>query len=499
MIPVTADFPTGPPLAEIVHASRDEIIARWTARVRRELGDELPEPELVDSVPALLERLEDAIRGTGPASPRAARAQGVAETAARHGAQRAAIGVDLDRVVREHALLADVILDVVQEHGLVPSVGEVRALMRVVSMTVAEAVTEHVAETDRVARESSDRLRAIADHAPAAIFVRDARGRFAFVNAMCAELLGRRREEILGRTYDDVLSPELVAYFRPIEERVERGETVELEGRFPTARGERVVHVVKFPLPGEPGAICVIGLDVTERTQAERRLQQAHEFEQQLIGIVSHDLRTPLGTIVLGAKALLARGDLQERQASGVARLLAAAEQASRMIRDLLDLARARVGPGIPIQPRTVDLRAVLARALEDYRATYPDREIRLAAEGDLAGCWDADRLVQALGNLVTNAVKYGAPGSEIAVALEGTPDAVRLSVHSMGEPIPAAVLPTLFHPGARHAADPADGGLGLGLFIVERIAAAHGGTVSVSSTREDGTTFTLTLPRRGA
>lgn len=498
MTAVATDLlPAGPPLAQMLHGARQEIVERWVQVVRRELGDDLPAPELIDSVPELLERMAEAVRGAGPSSPSAARAHGLSATAAEHGAQRAAIGVGLDRVVREYALLVDVILDVVQEHGLVPSVVEVRALMRVVSMTVAEAVAEHVAERDRQSRESAERLREIADHAPVAIFVRDALGRFAFVNASFAELLGRAREEIVGRTYDEVLSPELVAYFRSSDARVERGETVELEDGFPTAEGERVVHMVKFPLPGEPGAVGVIGLDVTERKQAERRIQQAHEFEQQLIGIVSHDLRTPLGTIVLGARALLARGDLHGAHATGVARLLGAAEKASRMIRDLLDLARARVGPGIPIRRRTVELGSVVSQAVEELRAAYPDRAIRLAGEGDLVGSWDEDRIVQALGNLVTNAVKYGAPGSEITVALEGGSDAVRISVHNRGDPIPAAVLPTLFHPGARHATDPTDRGLGLGLYIVERIAAAHGGTASVSSTRDDGTTFIVTLPRR--
>jgi PAS domain S-box-containing protein len=487
-----------PALHEIVGAQRPEILRRWKERVRRELGEHLPEPELVDSLPALLDQVEKALRTTASSRPADA-SRAVGSLAGRHGAQRAALGVGIDALVWEYGILRDVILDLVEERGLLPTLDEVRALARVVSDIVADAVSAHAAEGDRRYREATERLRALADHAPVAVLVRDARGRFAFANATAAGLLGRAPDEIVGRTYEEVLSPGLVAYFAPLDARVERGETLEMEDRVPTAQGERVFHIVKFPLRGEPGAIGVIGIDVTDRNSAERRLEQAVEFEKQLVAIVSHDLRTPLGTISLTAGTLLAREDLAEPARRGLSRILSAVEQAARMIRDLLDLGRARLAGGIPIDRRQVDVAPLAARLVDEHRAAWPDREIRLAVTGDTAGRWDPDRVVQALGNLVTNAAKYGARGTPISVALQGSWDALRLSVHNLGDPIPAEVLPTLFHPGARHAANRRDGGLGLGLFIVERIAAAHGGTVSVSSTREAGTTFTVLIPRDGS
>jgi PAS domain S-box-containing protein len=448
-------------------------------------------------MPALLDQVEGALR-TSPASRPADARRAAGSLAGKHGMQRAALGVGIDALVWEYGILRDVILDLVEEQGLLPTLDEVRALARVVSGVVAEAVSAHAAEEDRRYREAAERLRALADHAPLAVLVRDARGRFAFANATAARLLGRPQDQIVGRTYEEILSPGVAASFAPLDARAERGETVELEDRVQTAEGERVFHVVEFPVPGEPGAIGIVGLDVTDRTNAERRLQQAVEFEKQLVAIVSHDLRTPLGTISLTAGTLLARDDLPEPGRRGLTRILSAVEQAARMIRDLLDLGRARLAGGIPIERRDVDVAPPVARLVEEQRVAWPGREIRLAVAGETAGRWDPDRIVQALGNLLTNAAKYGAPGTPIAVSLEGSPDGLRLSVHNLGEPIPAAALPTLFHPGARHGADRRDGGLGLGLFIVERIAAAHGGTVSVSSSREAGTTFTVVVPRAG-
>jgi PAS domain S-box-containing protein len=480
-------------LHEIVAAQRAEILRRWCARMRDELGEQLPEPELVDSLPALLDEVERTLRAAGPSHPADAR-RAVRSLAGRHGTQRAALGVGIDDLVWEYGILRDVVLDLVGERGLLPTLDEVRALARVVSTIVADAVSAHAAERDRRFREATERLHALADHAPVAILVRDAAGRFAFANSAAAQLLGRAPGELVGRAYDEVLPPRLAAYLAPPDAEAGRGETIELEDRFPTALGERVYRMLRFPLP-EPGAIGVVGVDVTDRRSAERRLEQAVEFEQQLVAIVSHDLRTPLGTISLAAHALLAQGGLGEPQRRGLSRILSAVEQAVRMIRDLLDLGRARLAGGIPVERREVDARPLAERVVEEQRAAWPDRELRLDVAGDTAGRWDPDRLVQALGNLVTNAAKYGAPGTPISVALDGTGDALRLSVHNRGEPIPADALPTLFHAG-RRAADRRDGGLGLGLFIVERIAAAHGGSVSVSSTREAGTTFTVVLPR---
>jgi signal transduction histidine kinase len=124
---------------------------------------------------------------------------------------------------------------------------------------------------------------------------------------------------------------------------------------------------------------------------------------------------------------------------------------------------------------------------------------VQVETGGDLWGAWDADRLTQALTNLVGNAIQHGAPGTPVRVAARGLPDEVTLSVHNAGPPIPedrqAAIFREGERVGGRASADRRH--QGLGLYIVERIVAAHGGSVSVRSSAAEGTTFTISLPRK--
>jgi signal transduction histidine kinase len=229
--------------------------------------------------------------------------------------------------------------------------------------------------------------------------------------------------------------------------------------------------------------------------RAEDQLRQAQAFEQRLIAIVSHDLRNPLNAILLGARALLARGELSERDATAMGRIRSAGERATRLIRDLLDLTRARLGGGIPVEPLPTDLAAVARGVVDELRPSFPDREIRLEAPQPCPGRWDPDRLAQTIGNLVTNALKYGDPAAPVRIRITCEQEA-RIEVHNEGEPIPEAIRPGLFDPWERGArgVDPS-GSVGLGLYIVERIAAAHGGRVELDSAAGRGTTFTVVLP----
>lgn len=237
-----------------------------------------------------------------------------------------------------------------------------------------------------------------------------------------------------------------------------------------------------------------------QRRQAEARsrtLQEQVQFADLFVGIVSHDLRNPLNVIRLNA-AMLARTPLGQDQAQRVGRIESSAAASERLIHDLLDLTRARLAGGIPVTRRAGDLAAILRHPVEELQAAHPERTFRLAAQGDGRGQWDADRLAQAVGNLLRNAVVHGHPQSPIDVRLDDRGPWVDVAVHNEGPPIPPGLLPVLFEPMRQ---GPRDGGtgdrsIGLGLFIVEQIARAHGGTVACHSAQGEGTTFTLTLPR---
>lgn len=265
-------------------------------------------------------------------------------------------------------------------------------------------------------------------------------------------------------------------------------DEVERAGARPTVREVRILTDVMTT-----GIAESVRKFIADR---EESLRQLHAFEQQLVGIVSHDLRNPLNVVLLGASSMLARGDLSDMDRTAVARIRSAAERATRLIGDLLDLTQARLGEEMPLRLREADLEVMARQVIEETRAVFPGREIRLEIAAPCGGRWDPNRVAQVIENLVTNALKYGRAGTPVTVRLTPTEHEIQLCVHNLGEPIPPAALATIFEPGGRASDDPTGRSVGLGLFIVDRIAAAHGGRVEVSSSADEGTTFTVHLPR---
>jgi phosphoserine phosphatase RsbU/P len=228
------------------------------------------------------------------------------------------------------------------------------------------------------------------------------------------------------------------------------------------------------------------------------RLDETGEFRERLIGIVSHDLRNPISAILLGATLMLRQSDLDARATQTVIRMQSAAQRASRMIADLLDYTQAHLGGGIRVTRSPGDLHAVARQVVEEIAGTHLDRTIELTHEGDARGLWDGDRAAQALGNLVSNAVSYSPRNTPVIVKVIGAAENVALSVHNRGTVIPPDRLRHIFQPMQRlsNELSSASRSVGLGLYIVEKIVAAHEGTVHVASSEADGTTFTMTLPR---
>ena len=264
---------------------------------------------------------------------------------------------------------------------------------------------------------------------------------------------------------------------------------------------DRVMHGAAAPVlvGGQVVGAVSVSTDLTERTVAERSLRERAHFEQQLIGIVGHDLRSPLQSILLSATVLLRQEELDARALRNVTRIRTAAERAERMIRDLLDFTQARLGGGIPIERKEVDVHALIREVVDEMEANFPERELRVKLEGERHARLDRDRMAQVLTNLLTNALKYSPEGSPVRVSAEGRPEALVLTVRNAGEPVPAERLPHLFKPMQRatHVEDKTGRSVGLGLFIVQHLVEAHGGTVRVSSSLEEGTAFTVHLPRQ--
>jgi phosphoserine phosphatase RsbU/P len=236
--------------------------------------------------------------------------------------------------------------------------------------------------------------------------------------------------------------------------------------------------------------------------QAQAEIQRQHAaasdralFAEQMVGIVSHDLRNPLSAILMSAH-LLERGELTANQRTVLGRINNSTARAQRMIADLLDFTQARIGTGLSLTRSQMQLHQLVSDSLEELATAFPGRQISHVAEGTGECFADADRLIQLIGNLVSNAFAYGAPDRPVRVASTCTADGASIRVANDGEPIPPELLQTLFDPMVRGA----DGGgarsVGLGLFIVRAIARAHDGDVEVSSSLEDGTVFTVRMPQ---
>ena len=237
-----------------------------------------------------------------------------------------------------------------------------------------------------------------------------------------------------------------------------------------------------------------------ELARVNQTLEERVEFERQLVGIVSHDLRNPLGAILMSAGLLVRRANLDDAQLRTVNRIASAGDRAERMIRDLLDFTQARIGGGIPVQRALMDMHILTRHIIDELRTAHLEREIQLEQSGDGCGEWDSDRVAQILTNLVRNAIQNSPRGTPVHVESRGVGDSLLLKVHNQGPPISPETGAVLFKPmrrGGKHA-EKGHHGLGLGLFIVKEIVVAHQGAVDFDSTDAGGTTFTISMPRHG-
>jgi two-component system, sensor histidine kinase and response regulator len=237
-----------------------------------------------------------------------------------------------------------------------------------------------------------------------------------------------------------------------------------------------------------------------ELADQRRRATHALRLNELFVAIVSHDLRTPL-TAMLAAAEHLADQLSDDRQLRTLRRMTAAGDRMTAMIEQLLDLTRARLGSGLGFarvrQP--VDVGELVARAVEELRAAHPGRQIALSAAHDCTASGDPERLVQLFSNLVGNAVTHGTADTAISVTVIGRLGDIVIETRNHGA-IPPERVATLFEPFRPRPGDAVrSSGLGLGLYISQQIAAAHGGDIAVESTAGAGTVVTVRLPRAAA
>lgn len=225
---------------------------------------------------------------------------------------------------------------------------------------------------------------------------------------------------------------------------------------------------------------------------------QMTRFRNLFLGMLGHDMRTPLNSIVATASYLAAL-NAGEKVSEAAKRLIRSGGSMQALLDDLVDFNRTQLGLGVKVIPTEIDLAASLTDEVEQLRAAHPDRDIELEIAGECRGQWDGARLNQVLRNLVENAMEYGSPDTPVRVAIRGDESGVRIAVSNSGSDIDPSVREQVFDPlkrGLEHGGNHGDGNLGLGLFVVQEIVRAHDGQIDMRSS--DGeTTFTVHLPHQ--
>ncbi len=219
------------------------------------------------------------------------------------------------------------------------------------------------------------------------------------------------------------------------------------------------------------------------------------------LAILGHDLRAPLQAVSMSTELLARKLVMDDKTQGYISRIKTSTRHMGTMVGDLLEFVRSRLGASLPVERKYMDLAGACREALEEASAGQPGSAPVLTIEGDTQGHWDSGRIGQMLQNLIGNALQHGAASHEISVQIKGGPDTVELVVHNEGKPIAEDAIGTIFDPLVRSSEENSESrttstSLGLGLFIVKEVVNAHSGSITVTSTIGDGTTFTVVLPK---
>jgi PAS domain S-box-containing protein len=355
-------------------------------------------------------------------------------------------------------------------------------------------------EAEAALNAAREQLQLIADSMPAAVALCSRDLRYIWVNRRCAEWLGMAPEEVVGRPMSQVIGRDNLAAIRPYIERVLAGEHVQYERLVRYAgMGERWVRNLFSPTRDGSGWISVIS-DIHERKLMEETLRQAERRKDEFLATLAHELRNPLAPIRNAVAILGKKGSLDPELAWSREVIDRQVDQLSRLIDDLLDIARIASGK-LLIRKERIPLERAIDMALETSRphinAAGHRLSVLLPSERVTVEA-DATRLAQVFSNLLNNAARYTEGQGEISLSAEVEGREVVVSVQDNGIGFPQAVAGRLFEPFSQlmSSNERSHGGLGIGLSLVQGIVALHGGRVEARSAGTGkGSEFIVRLP----
>jgi PAS domain S-box-containing protein len=391
--------------------------------------------------------------------------------------------LNIELETETHALLANY-FPVRSASGEITGVGAI-----MIDMTDAR-------RAQRALRTEQLRIQSILEHTPSAIWIKDREGRVVLANHRLADALGTRFEDVIGRRSHELVPDEFATQHEAHDAIVlDEQRAIEVEEVVPSPGGPRTFLSVKFPIPGDPPLVGAIATEITERKRMEEELRIAVRTREEVLAVVSHDLRTPLQAIQL-AVTMLTQAENAPRVRRYAEPIERACARMEKLIEDLLDTANIRAGR-LRLDLRSESASAVAAEAFDVHKLIAEQRGLSLACELDTAGIeirCDRERLLRVFANLIGNAIKFCRPGDSITITSRQLDAAVVFAVADTGPGIRPEALRGLFDPyvsAPEHVAR----GTGLGLYIARGIVEAHGGRIWVDSTPGTGTTFSFRVP----
>ncbi|AKT38669.1 chemotaxis protein CheB [Chondromyces crocatus] len=363
-------------------------------------------------------------------------------------------------------------------------------VLTLVDLSALKDAERELRTSEERARLRGEQMRAILDHAPLSIWVKDRRGNYQIVSRVAAEVLGARADLLIGESDEGLLPPKLASLRRERDEQVaSTREVLRVEEQIEYDGAVRTYLTVRFPLvdtSGEVYAIAGIAEDITVRKDAEERDRTALKRRDDFLAMLSHELRNPLAAVLnatytierseLDTSATRSALDVTKRQALHMARLLD----------DLLDITRITLGK-IEIRAEPLDLRKAAEAALQAVQPLVESKKLQLHVDLEplpVAVRGDLHRLQQVQSNMLTNAAKFTPAGGRIWLSVRREGNQAVIRVRDSGVGLPKEDFDRVFELFYQRETtlDRSSGGIGVGLSLVQAVVGLHGGRVSASS-----------------